>query len=321
VLEDLVAVELVHVTEASEAGKRDFRRSAVLALSMRASRLLIVIAGLAFLLPASAAAATPEIYVGSNAGYTVVFKVEGSRVSALGLDAPLYCSETGPSHHFGPGTISVFKRPTLMRQGPGGLEALLGGGGGPSSKVEVTFDGTKLTGTFAFDYSEESFHCQTAGFYFTPPEVPFEAVRYEAVGSGATLPPATDEVPVFYGSEGGTEVLLEPNVKSVVFRGAAPSKCPLAGKRAPQGLAPMFGDVIDTDHEGDSFHRTIHRDGETGRRAWSEARSVSGVVGADEIAGFYTRSTTVRAPESSPRRCTTGALPFRAVRYLPAAGS
>ncbi len=286
---------------------------------MRGSRRLIAIAGLALLLPASAAAATPEIYVGSNAGYTIVFKVEGSRVSALGLDAPLYCSETGPSHHFGPGTISVFKTQTLMRQGPNGLEALLGGGGGPSSKVEATFDGTKLTGTFAFDFSEESFHCQTAGFYFTRPDVPFEAVRYEAVGSGSTLPPGKDEIPVYYGSEGGSEVLLEPNQKSVVFRGAAPSKCPLAGKRAPAGSVPMFGDVIDTEHEGDSFHRLVHREGKAGREAWREARAVSGVLGEDEIAGFYTRSTVIRPAKGAARRCTTGALPFHAVRYLPSA--
>ena len=285
---------------------------------MRRTVYLAAIVALALLLPARALAASPQIYVGSGAAYTVVFKVEAGTVFALGLDAPLYCSETGPSHRFGPGTISVFRRPTLMREGPGGLEALLGGGG-PSSKIEATFDGTKLTGKFAFDYSEESFHCQTAGFYFTPPEVPFEAVPYEPVGSGATPPPSKDEIPVYYGSEGGTEVLLEPNSKSVAFRGAAPSKCPVGGRRPTKEQTPLFGDVIDTDREGDSFHRTIHRHGKTGGKGWSESRSVSGAVGEDEIAGFYQRSTLTRPAKGAPRRCTTGALPFRAVRYLPAA--
>lgn len=285
---------------------------------MRRTVCLAAIVALVLLLPMRALAAPPQIYVGSDADYTVVFKVEGGAVSALGLDAPLYCSETEPSHHFGPGTISVFRRPMLMREGPGGLEALLGGGGGPSSKIEATFDGTKLTGKFAFDYSQESFHCQTAGFYFTRPEVPFEAVRYEPVGSGATLPPSKDEIPVYYGSEGGTEVLLEPNAKSVVFRGAGPSKCPVGGKRPTKGQAPLFGDVIDTVREGDGFHRTLQRHGKSHAKGWSESRSVSGVVAEDEIAGFYRHSTITRPADGSPRRCTTGALPFRVIRYLPA---
>lgn len=304
--------------EATEAGRRDFRRVGVLALGMRGSRCLIAIIALALFLPAGAAAASPEIYVGSNSEYTVVFKVESGAVSVLGLDAPFYCSETGPSNSFGPGTIGVFKRPARMREGTNVLEAPLGGGGGPSSKIEATFGGTTLIGSFTFDFSEESFHCQTAGFYPARPEVAFEAVRYEPVGSGGTLAPAKDETPVYYGSEGGTEVLLEPNAKSVVFRGAAPARCPVAGKKATKGSGPMFGDVIDTDREGGAFHRTIRHRGRTDAKAWSELASVSGVVGEDEIAGFYTRSTTVRPAKASPRRCTTGALPFRAVRYLPA---
>jgi hypothetical protein len=308
-------------TEASEAAARDFRRVGVLALSMRRTGCLIAIAALALLLPVRALAAPPQIYVGSNSEYTVAFKVAGSAVSALGLDAPLYCTETEPSYRYGPGTISVFRRPTLMREGPGGLEALLGGGGGPSSKIEAKFDGTKLTGAFAFDYGEESFHCQTAGYYFTRPEVSFEAVRYESVGSGATLPAGKGEIQVYYGSEGGTEVLLEPNAKSVVFRGAAPFKCPVTGRKATKGSGSMFGDVIDTDREGDAFHRTIRHHGKLGGNAWTESASVSGIVGEDEIAGFYQRSTVTRPAKGAPRRCTTGALPFRAVRYLPAAGS
>jgi hypothetical protein len=41
-------------------------------------------------------------------------------------------------------------------------------------------------------------------------------------------------------------------------------------------------------------------------------------VGEGEIAGFYQRSTAIRRPNQSPHHCTTGALPFRALRYVPA---
>jgi hypothetical protein len=280
------------------------------------------IVALALLLPAQAAAASPQIYVGSGPAYTVAFKVDGSAVSVLALDAPLFCSETGPSHDFGPGSISAFRTPTPMRQGPDGLEALLGGGGGPSSKIEATFDGTKLSGAFAFDFSEESFHCQTAGFYAARPEVPFEAALYEAVGTGPTLPAAAGERPIYYGSEGGTEVLLETVKDSIEVRGAAASKCPVKGVKPSAPLTSLFDDVVGAKRKADgSFARTIRAHGKIGHKAWSESTSVTGVVGDEEIAGFYSRSTTVRPKNASPRSCTTGSLPFRAVRYLPAAGS
>jgi hypothetical protein len=278
-------------------------------------RYAIVIVAAALLFPAWAGAASPQIYVGSNSAYTVVFKVDGGAVSVLGLDAPLYCGE---GEHFGSGTISVFKRSTRMREGPDGLEALLGGGGGSSSKIEATFDGTRLTGTFTFDFSEGSFHCQTSGFYPARPAVSFEAERYEPVGSGSTLPATKGEVPIYYGSDARAEVLLEPNPGSVVFRGAAPSNCPVAGKPAT-GKSPLFGDVIDTDHEGDSFHRTLRRDGKSSGETWSESRSVAGTVTDEGITGSYVRSTIIRPATGAPQRCKTGPLPFQAVRYLPSA--
>lgn len=61
----------------------------ILALSMGKVRYLIVLALVAMAMPATASAEAPQIYVGSNAAYTVVFKVEGSRVSVLALNAPI----------------------------------------------------------------------------------------------------------------------------------------------------------------------------------------------------------------------------------------
>jgi hypothetical protein len=281
---------------------------------MKRVRCVIPLLALALLLPARAAAEAPQIYVGSGQGYSVAFKVEAGRTSVLALDAPIYCTELRERF---PATMSMFQGPTLMRAGRHGLEAPLRPNGGPSSYVGAAFDGVALSGTFVLDLTEESIHCQTVGFTAARPEVHFKALRYEPVGSGATLPPRKDEIPIYYGSEGGTEVLLETTSGSVVFRGAAPAKCPVAGRRPAAAQLPLFGDVTEAESGEGSFHRTFKRRG----KSWKESRSVSGVVGDEEIAGFYTRSTVTWLAKDSPRRCTTGALPFRAVRYLPAAGS
>jgi len=53
-------------TEATEAAERDFRRAAVLGSGMRVTRCLTAIVSVALLLPAGAAAATPQIYLGSR---------------------------------------------------------------------------------------------------------------------------------------------------------------------------------------------------------------------------------------------------------------
>jgi hypothetical protein len=288
---------------------------------MGRARYLIVVAVLALLAPAQAATAAPQVYVGGDPDYTIAFKVEDARVSVLALDAPIYCSLIEPREQV-PGTMSMFQGPTLLHEGRHGLEAPLRPNGGPSSYIDAAFHGGVLTGTFALDVTEELAHCQTVGFTATRPAVPFEAVRYEPVGSGATLPPAKGEIPIYYGSEGGTEVLLENARDQVEVRGAAPAGCPIAGRQSAGGRAPLFGDVTDAARGNDgSFLRTVRAKGKIGGRSWSESRSISGVVGDEEIAGFYRRTTTIRPAKGSPRRCTTGSLPFRAVRYLPAAGS
>jgi hypothetical protein len=292
----------------------------VLAMSVRRARYPIFLIALALLVPARATAAEPpQIYVGSGSAYTVAFKIEGVRVSVLALDAPLYCSETEPSHHFQPGSMSVFPAPTPMRIGPDGLEAP-SSGGGPSPRIEATFDGKSVSGVVAFDSSEGPFHCQTAGYYPTRPEVPFEAVRYEPIGSGATKPPGKDEIPVYYGSEGGNEVLLETTSEAVTLRGSVPSKCPVRGKRIVAPRTPWFGDVTGALRRGEGFRRTLNRQGKVGGKSWKESTLVSAVLGEEDVAGFYERTTVIRPKKGSPHRCTTGALPFRALRYLPAAG-
>jgi hypothetical protein len=285
---------------------------------MGKARHLIVLAALALALPASAAAATPQIYIGSSSTYTVAFEARGPQVSVLALNTPVFCTFRDPVERLKP-TAFMFQGPTPLRAGRRGLEAPLRPAGGPRSYVSASLDGGKLTGTFVFDVTEEGAHCQSVGFTAAKPQVRFEAVPYAPVGSGQTLPAAKGEMPLYYGSEGGVEVFLENAMDQVEVRGAAPARCPIAGKKPAGGRAPLFNDVTDASRGNDgTFERTIRRRGKSAAGTWSESTSISGAVGDEEIAGFYQRSTTTRPAKGPPRHCTTGSLPFRAARYLQA---
>jgi hypothetical protein len=284
-------------------------------------RYVIAIAAAAFLFPAWAGAASPQIYAASGPDYTIAFKGEAGRLSVLALEAPIYCTFTEPEERF-PGTMSMFQGPTLMHEGRNGLKAPIRPNGGPSSFVDARLDGAKLTGSFTLNVTEESAHCQTVGFDAGRPAVQFAAVPYEPSSNGATKSPSKGERPIYYGSENGTEVLLETVKDSVEIRGAVPSRCPVKGAGPAGRRVSLFDDVVDAKREEDGgFHRTTQGEGKTGSKVWSESTLISGVVGEDEIAGFYQRSTVIRPAKGAPRRCTTGALPFRAVLYLPAAGN
>jgi len=250
----------------------------------------------------------------------VAFKVAGPRVSVLALEAPIYCSEGGPSERFA-GRMVMFPEPTLLSAGPRGPESPLRPNGGPSSYIAAAVDGTALTGTFAFDVTEGSFHCQTVGYYPSRPAVPFETVLAEPVGSGPTLPPAKGEAPIFYADGGPLEVLLQIVDDSIEIRGAVRSDCPVRGVKPSRARVSLFPDVTGAKRRLGGFRRTTHHQGKTKDGLnWSETTSVSGAIGAREISGVYSRTTTTRTANGPPRRCTTGTLPFRAPRYLPAAG-
>ena len=267
---------------------------------------------------AAGTAVSPQIYVGSSPDYTVAFKVEGSRVTVLALNAAIYCTFTHPRERF-PGTMYMFQGPTLMREGSKGLEAPLRPAGGPSSYVDAKLAAGRLTGTFALDQNEGSADCQTAAYLPARPAVKFEAVRYEPAGSGATKPPTKGEIPIYYGNEGGLEVLLETIGERVDFRGAAPATCPVAGRQPARQRVPLFGDVENAlIRGGGGFNRVFRHDGRIGGMTWSEAASISGGFEGQAISGTYARTATMRPASGSPRRCKTGPLQFRAVRYLPA---
>src|SRR6185503_3829847 len=108
----------------------------------------------------------------------------------------------------------------------------------------------------------------------------------------------------------------------VDFRGAAPATCPVAGRQPAGQRAPLFGDIEDAlIRGGGGFNRVFRHDGKIGGKTWSEAASISGGFEGQAISGTYGRTTTTRPANRLPRQCKTGPLPFRAARYLPAAGS
>ncbi len=272
------------------------------------------VAAVALAIAASGSAApaesAPQIYIGSSPAYTIAFKAEGdSRVSVLALDAPIYCVFSHPTER-SRGEMWEFAGPTLMRKVGGGLKAKILPDGGPSSYVAAGLSGGKLSGSFALDDREGSDDCQTAGYEPAKPAVEFEAVPYAPAESGVTKPPAKGEVPLFYGDEGGLEVLLETIHGEVDFRGAAPATCAIAGKHPAGGRAPLLSDVEEAViGEGGAFHRTFRHRG----KSWSEAITISGTVEAGKITGSYLRTTTT----GSAKKCEVGPLPFSAPRYAP----
>jgi hypothetical protein len=266
--------------------------------------------------PATAGAASPQIYVGSNPSYTIAFKTEASRTSLLAFNAPIYCTFTHPTERI-PGTAYMVQAPTPMHKGRNGLEAPLHPAGGQLSYVRASLAGEKLAGTVALDADEGSAQCQTVGFKPASPAFQFTAAPYEPAAGGVMRAPKNGEIPVYYGNEGGVEVLLETVHGQVDFRGAAPSDCPFAGKQVTGSRAPLFGDIEGAVLSADgSFDHTFHRHGKIGGKTWSEATTVSGVAGSQEISGSYERTTKIQPKNGAPRTCSTGALPFKALRYL-----
>jgi hypothetical protein len=262
---------------------------------------------------------TPQIYIGSAPNYTIAFKAEGpSRVSVLALDAPIFCTFLHPTERF-PGKMWAFQGPTAMRMVGGQLKATIRPGGGPSSDVTAKLGGGKLSGTFALDQDEGSADCHTGGYKPADPVIKFEAVPYAPAESGVTKPAAKGEVPLYYGDEGGLEVLLETEGGEVNFRGAAPATCPIAGKRPTGGRAPLLSDVEEAPiGNGGAFSRTFRSHGKVGSKQWSEAITISGSAEPGKIAGSYLRTTTIRSAAGPAKQCKVGPLPFSAVRYLPA---
>jgi hypothetical protein len=263
---------------------------------------------------------SPPLYVATGDGYAVTFEVEGAKVSVLGLDATVYCSLTEPGEYSKPTLDAFFPLPTPMRERHLGLVAVEGEGdsfGSSRATVQATLEGDRLVGKFKYVLSEESSHCQTAGYYGNRPEVPFEAVRYVPVSDPEAGPAVEGESGIYFSDAGPLEVYLRTDAGRVFVRGSIASRCRFKG--AVAGLSPLFGSPTAPAIEADgSFEESMRHRGTLGKgRRFFEPVSLSGVVGAEAIAGFYSRTRGIRTGTRQPHRCGTHAIAFSASRYAP----
>jgi hypothetical protein len=276
--------------------------------------LAVAWAVLAFALTASAKAASPTLYVGDTREYASAFKAEGENLYVIELAGPTECYYTEPHVDIGPGFFNVFAAPTLLRSDSEGLHAYDYGAG--TTRVRAELAGDAVTGDFLYSESELSYHCDTG---FVPK--PFQASRYEPAASGGA--PVSGERPVYYGSEAATEVFLRAGEKEAFgIRGTFVPRCRVGkGKtiRARHALfdAPVFAKLsADRSFEKEDVEEGTTRSGVPYR----EKVSLAGSVDQGAAVGTYLRVRVIKPRRKPARRCVTGPLPFRAVRYLPAAG-
>ncbi|HEX6781490.1 MAG TPA: hypothetical protein VF125_05600 [Solirubrobacterales bacterium] len=268
----------------------------------------------AVLLTAGIARAETTLYVGDTSDYAIAFKAEESQLYILELAAKTQCFFTEPREDVGPGGFSVFAAPTLMRSDSEGLTTGIPGGIG---QVRAERVGDGIAGSFYLhEIVEEGFHCDTG------PDRTFQAARYLPFGSGGA--PVSGERPVYYGRDESTETFLRVIGDEVGgIRGTFVPRCRIGrGRKIPVSHSLFAGPSDFTElGEGGSFEAVALARGGIHRNArFRERISFSGTVAEDAVTGTYLRVRTVKPPNRAKRRCVTGPLPFRAVRYLAAGG-
>ena len=276
-------------------------------------RRLVLIAVLATtLLGAAPAGAETMLFVGDTDEYAIALKAEEGQLYAVELAADTECFFTEPREGVGPGGFSAFAQPYLMRRDDKSFTT-----GIPSGLGELRADpvGDGFAGRYYLhQIVEEGFHCETA------PDRTFHAVRYLPFGGGA---PASGERPVYYGKDETTETFMRVIGDEVGgIRGTFAPQCRIGRSRKIPPSHALFPEPSDFTKlgEGGSFEEVAFAGGGLNRRArFKERIAVAGTVAEDAVAGTYTRVRTVKPLHKAKRRCVTGPLPFRAVRYLPPA--
>lgn len=280
---------------------------------MRRLVLLTVLA--TTLLVAASARAETTLYVGDTKDYAIAFKAEGAQLYVIELAGTTNCYYTEPHEDLGPGGFSVFAAPTLMRSDSEGLHAYDSGRG--SARVRAELDGDAVRGDFAYSESELSYHCDTGSV-----PTPFQASRYEPIGSGGT--PASGERPLYYASDGSTEIFLRViKQQAGGIRGTFVPRCRVGrAKKIPARHALFNGPSAFTKlGEDGSFETKAVEEGWARSGAhYKEKISFIGSASEDAVAGTYLRIRRTKPKGKPVRRCLTGPLPFRAVRYLPTSG-
>lgn len=273
---------------------------------------------------AGSAYGSASLYVASGPGYSAAFKVRAGRVYVLALDARAFCRGTGShSDEHGKGSFKVFRKPVRMRHTKEGLRGRFEIDAGlwrEDAVVRARRHRGAITGTLAASFSEEESECRT-GSYGGDPQVPFKAVRYVPVGSPRAGNPSAGRGRVYFTNAGSVEVYLRRvRGKVIGLRGAAQQVCPVPASASHPPRVPLFfypenallgGDGNFKQH--DHFHGASRHRGRYDERMWITGRFEPGAV-----VGRYHRVKTRKRGDRVIRRCETGPVSYRAIRYVPA---
>lgn len=274
---------------------------------------------LAFLALDATRAAARTLYVGGTRNYSVALKSEAGSHYVVQLAGAARCHFNEPHEDLGLTGFSMFPAPTLMRERRG--EWVAGNShyepfGSGSATVRATFGTDLATGTYSYNYSLESEHCETDG------RVPFKARRYVPAGSAEAGSPIPHLAKTYYGNRGPIEVYLAVRGDVVGgVRGDFVSAC-RTGRRKAGEARPLFAYPEAFKRGSDdrfAGHQTAAGAMGHGER-FKESLALSGRVGHDEIAGTYSRVRTVTRGHRRLEHCVTGPLRFAAARFVPAAG-
>ncbi|HEX6781491.1 MAG TPA: hypothetical protein VF125_05605 [Solirubrobacterales bacterium] len=268
--------------------------------------------------PGAGDASAAALYAGSTEKYSVAFKAEGPQRYVMQFAGRTNCYYTEPEENVGGGGFSAFPAPELMHEGPHGFAAHEYGGDSYSlsiAEIRAEFNRDGVSGKYAYEESEESFHCDTGSV-----QRPFEASRYRPIGSVLAGSPERGEKRVYYGKRGPIEIFLRKTGREVGgIRGTFVPRCPLGkGRSIPARHALFRRPAFAKLEEGARFLRRVAHEGRTraGGR-FKETIAITGRVRRDAVLGTYLRVRTSR-PDGD--RCVTGPIPLRAVRYLPERG-
>ncbi len=264
----------------------------------------------------ASAAGAPTLYVGDTKDYAVAFKAEEAQLYVIELAGTTDCYYTEPHEDAGHGGFSAFPAPKLMRgEGTESLGAEDFGRG--NAQISAKLEGDVVNGEYSFAESEESAHCDTG----LRPR-PFQASRYEPAQSVGTR--RIGERPVYYGREASTEVFLRVGEKEAFgIRGTFVPQCRVRRGKRIVARYPLFSEAVNVKlDEGGNFEvEGTQRGLLRARGRFRETISLIGTVDREAVVtGTYLRVRTVKPRRRPARRCVTGPLPFRAVRYLPASG-
>jgi hypothetical protein len=290
------------------------------------SMLVVAVALLGIAAGAGSAYGSASLYVASGPGYSAAFKARAGRVYVMALDARAYCRGTGShSDEHSKGSFNVFPTPVRMRhtkEGLRGADHLDAGLWSESGVVRGRFHRGAITGTLAAFFNDEETECRT-GSYDGDPQIPFKAVRYVPLGSARAgrSSAGRGRGRVYFTNSGSVEVYLRRvGGKLIGLRGAARQVCPIPASASHPPRVPLFfypenallgGDGNFKRH--DHFHGARRHRFKYDERMWMTGRFEPGAV-----VGRYHRVKTRKRGDRVLRRCETGPVSYRAIRYVPA---